>query len=117
MRQLHMRDVFAGHASSNRLGERVKAGVRSIPLPTLQRNGLDFTEAEWRFDRIETNGQICSASSCTRRFVAHKIALRADRAAAPRNNDAFCCIEMRLDVLAPMSAATNVSVPPNSESF
>src|SRR5215208_3269096 len=117
MRQRHMRDVFPGNSPSNRLGERLKAGIRSVPLPTLQRNGLDFTEPKWRLDWIETNGQIYPAFSRTRRFVAHKIALRADGAAAPYDDDAFCCVKMRLDVFAPMGAAANVSVPPDSEPF
>lgn len=109
--------MLAGNALADGVGERGEAGVRTIAGPTTQRDGLDFSEAERRFHRIEADRNIYISSLRAARFVTNKIAVMADRPLGPDDDDAFGGVEMFLDVLAPVSAATDMRIPPHAEAF
>src|SRR5438270_12948598 len=86
-------------------------------MPTLERDGLDLAEAERQLDRIEAHRKVNSAPLGERRFIAHELAIRPDRALRPCNNDAFGRTEVRFDVPAPICAATDMRIPPDAEPF
>ena len=78
---------------------------------------MDFPETERRLDGIEAHRQIGAPLSRTAGLVPDEIALRPYGSPAPNDKNALCGIKMFLNVLAPMSAPTDVGVPPDRESF
>src|SRR5215208_560806 len=112
-----MRSAFAGNASSNSVDKRLIARVGAVAFPAFERDRLHLAKAERRVDRIETNRQVSAPPLRAGRFIADEIAFAADRAFAPGNDYALRGVEMFLNVLAPMRAASDMGVPPDAEAF
>ena len=55
-----------------------KPGVAAIASPPLERNGLDFAEAERWFNGIDTDRQIGAALARVVGLVANKVPCRTD---------------------------------------
>ena len=110
-------NVFAGNASADRLDDGEETRVVAVTFPSFERNRLDLPKPERWIDRIQTNRQIGASLSGSVGFVANEVALDAHGTLAPHDDDAFRRVQMLLDVLAPMRASADVSVPPNGEAF
>jgi hypothetical protein len=112
-----MRLMLAGDALTDRVDQGNEMVIRPIPVPALQRDGLDFTEAERGFTGVDADRQIDSPSLSTACLVTHKIPVMATRTLAPGDDDAFGRIQMLVDILVPIGAAADVGVPPDGETF
>jgi hypothetical protein len=97
--------------------DREIARVRPIAFPALERERLHFAEPKRRLDCIEADWQVSAAALGPCRFVPNEISLSTDRARRPGHDHAFGGVEMFLDVFAPVRAAADVLVPPDSEAF
>jgi hypothetical protein len=117
MTQVHVLNVFAGDTPTDCLGDDQEARIGPIAFPPPKRNGLNFPETKGWIDGIKPDRQVGAALSRTSSLVPNEIALCADRALGPNDDNAFGRIEMFLDIFAPMGAAADMSVPPDGETF
>jgi hypothetical protein len=112
-----MRNGPARNVAPYRVGQRLEPRVGPIALPVFKRQRLDLAETERRLNSVEADRDIRIAFLRSPRLVADEMSVMADRSLGPSDDHAFGSLEMLLDILVPVGAATDAGVPPDAEAF
>ena len=93
------------------------ASIQAVAAPPGQRQGLGASETKRQLDLVQGDRNVHLPLLGARSLILDERASGSHRVFGPRNNHAFCGIELRLDGVAPARAAADLFVPPDRKAI